>query len=147
MNFLRNNRQIFFKIWQKLKSSEPLHGEEEVIGKIMQEHPEFHNTWEFADLLDDVEYDVKTEVNPYLHVFIHSVVENQISMKKPIETLQTLKLLQELGLSRHDAIHEIGTALSYELFELLKHQKPFNNESYIQRLKKLVKNVRKNNHA
>lgn len=118
-----------------------------MIGKIMLDHPEFHNTWEFSDILNDVEYDVNTEVNPYLHIFIHSIVENQIALKEPKETSQTLKLLQELGLSRHEAIHEIGTALSYELFELLRHQKPFNNERYIQRLKKLVQDVRKDNHA
>jgi hypothetical protein len=147
MNFLSQHRKIFFKIWQKLKSKEPLHGEEEIIGKIMQDHPEFHNTWEFADLLDEVEYDVNSEVNPYLHVFIHSIIENQISLKDPKETLQTLILLQESGISRHDAIHEIGTALSYELFELLRQQKPFNNEGYIKRLKKMVQDVRKNNHT
>ncbi len=147
MNFMRHNRKIFFEIWQKLKKNESLTEEEELIGKIMRDHPEFHYTWEFADLLDDVEYDVNSEVNPYLHISIHSIIEKQISTKNPKETLQPLKLLQNLGLSRYDAIHEIGTALSDELFEVLKQQKPFNNENYIKRLEKLVQNVRKNNHA
>lgn len=147
MDFLYQHRRLFFDIWQKLKNKQSLNSEEDFIGKLMLEHPEFHNTWEFGDLLDDVEYDANSEVNPYLHIFLHSIVEEQISMKDPIETSQTLKLLQEFGLARHDAIHEIGTALSYELFELFRNQKPFNAANYILRLKKLVKNVRKNNNA
>jgi len=144
---LSGSRRRFFDIWQKMKLDEPLEGEEAIIGKVMLDHREFHNTWEFADLLDDVEYDVNSEANPYLHVVMHSIVENQLRLREPREVRYIYKLLKLEGLDKHEIIHEIGAILIIEIIRTMQIRKAFNNKRYIHKLKKMVLNVRKNCHA
>lgn len=53
-----------------------------------------------------------------LHAAIHVVVENQLALGDPAVVAETLRRLQREGLSRHDSIHAIGTAVSQLLVEL-----------------------------
>jgi len=50
--------------------------------------------------------------NARLHSAIHVVVENQLALGEPTAVGQTLGRLQREGLTRHDAIHAIGGAIS-----------------------------------
>lgn len=56
--------------------------------------------------------------NARLHSAIHVVVENQAALGDPPRVLETLERLQREGLSRHDAIHAIGGAVSQLLIDL-----------------------------
>jgi hypothetical protein len=56
--------------------------------------------------------------NLQLHAVIHVVVENQIALGETV-VADTLARLQREGLSRHDALHAIGSVLSDLLYELL----------------------------
>jgi len=143
----RGSRKRYFEIWQKLKKNEPLYGEEAMIGKVMLEHTEFHNTWEFADVLSDVEYDVGSEVNPYLHVVVHTIVENQLAIDNPKEVKLIFNSLLAEGLKRHDIIHKIGMILLDEIFRVIRYKQTFNSNRYIRKLKDLVYHVRKNHHT
>jgi hypothetical protein len=55
--------------------------------------------------------------NVRLHAAIHVVVENQVALGDPAGVAETLQRLQLEGLSRHDAIHLIGTAVSDMLLD------------------------------
>jgi hypothetical protein len=59
---------------------------------------------------------------PRLHATFHVVVENQLAVAEPI-VAATLTRLQHEGLSRHDAVHAIGSVLSEHICELLTHQR------------------------
>ena len=85
------SREKMAELWGRAKERnyEGLNDEKQRIAKIMVEHEdEFHNQLEFADLTYDHDYDPDTEYNPFLHITIHSIVEAQLELKKPIETLQ-----------------------------------------------------------
>lgn len=56
--------------------------------------------------------------NARLHAAIHVVVENQLALGDPAAVQETLERLQREQLSRHDAIHAIGTAVSELLLDL-----------------------------
>jgi hypothetical protein len=58
--------------------------------------------------------------NARLHAVIHTVVENQVAMGAEIPVGSTVSRLMREGLSRHDAIHAIGTILAGHLYELMK---------------------------
>jgi hypothetical protein len=58
--------------------------------------------------------------NDRLHAAIHVVVENQIALADPPEVGETLQRLQREGLSRHDAVHAIGAAVTELLLEASK---------------------------
>jgi len=75
--------------------------------------------------------------NPILHEQIHNVVENQIKMNKPKETKQTLERLMNIGYSRHEAIHKIGTVVVKEIFDVEKNKEPYNEMRYVKRLSEL----------
>lgn len=70
---------------------------------------------------------------------IVEVVENQIADNNPPETKQTLERLIKSGEPRENAIRYIASVLSIEIFGVLKHQEPYNNERYIKNLKALPK--------
>jgi hypothetical protein len=55
------------------------------------------------------------------HAVIHVVVENQVALGEEIPVQKTLARLIREGLSRHDAVHAIGSVLSGLMFDLIKH--------------------------
>jgi hypothetical protein len=59
--------------------------------------------------------------NARLHAAIHTVVENQVAI--PEQTVvDTMTRLQREGLSRHDAIHAVGSVLVERLLAALKQR-------------------------
>jgi hypothetical protein len=57
--------------------------------------------------------------NAQLHAVIHVVVENQLALGEPV-VVETLARLQNEGLSRHDALHAIGSVLATDLYSLMQ---------------------------
>ncbi len=89
--FRRPNRENLHRIWQAARGGklEDLEEEEQRLGKIMLQHSdEYFNQFEFADVLADREFDPETEVNPFLHITLHAVIEKQLDQHDPIEAFQ-----------------------------------------------------------
>jgi len=131
------NRLLLVGIWRKMKAGEPLEGEERILGQVMQEHEEYHNTWEFADVLSDVEYDPESEVNPFLHITIHTVIENQLAQDAPKGIRGIYEKLMARQKDRHEVIHKIGGAFTEELWKTLKFKRPFNESRYLKTLRRI----------
>ncbi|MBI5579385.1 MAG: hypothetical protein HY895_09555 [Deltaproteobacteria bacterium] len=77
--------------------------------------------------------------NLEVHAALHSVVENQIA--EELQTVrETVARLQAEGLSRHDAIHAVGSVLVARLQALLGEgaQAQFEVEAYFQDLRLLT---------
>jgi hypothetical protein len=62
--------------------------------------------------------------NPRLHATIHSIVENQLALDDQVVVRDTLQRLMAEGLSRHDAVHAIGSVLAAQIYDLLKSEPP-----------------------
>jgi hypothetical protein len=77
--------------------------------------------------------------NLQLHAVLHSIVENQPAEELPI-VRETVVRLQAEGLSRHDAIHAVGSVLVGCLNALLREGAPaqFDVEAYLQDLRSLT---------
>jgi hypothetical protein len=60
--------------------------------------------------------------NARVHAVMHVGVENQVALGDELPVRATLLRLMREGLSRHDAIHAVGTVLAHHLFDLLKNQ-------------------------
>lgn len=54
-----------------------------------------------------------------VHAMIHVVVENQVALND-VPVLRALARLMKEGLSRHDAVHAIGSILAEQIFDDLK---------------------------
>ena len=68
---------------------------------------------------------------------IFDTIENQIRDGQPPATAATLQRLMDDGMSRELALRYIGCVLSVELFEIVKHSKPFDNARYVSNLEAL----------
>ena len=140
MEFLRKmNRQQMRTIWECAKHNEldELTEEEKLYARTMLEHQdEFFNEFEFGDVMDEYEYDPDTEVNPFAHITIHVVVENQLQAKDPIEVLHFYHAMRRKKLSHHDTIHLIGSIMIPFIFYSLKQKREFDTESYKHLLRK-----------
>ena len=75
-----------------------------------------------------------------LHATIHVVVENQIALGEAA-VIEALARLQAEGLTRHDAMHAVGTVLTGQIYELLKSPSAETsdpNAPYFDRLRRLT---------
>ena len=64
-------------------------------------------------------------------------VENQIRDGDPREVKSTLERLMRLGETRESAIRSISSILAAEIFETFQTDSPFDEASYIRKLKAL----------
>jgi hypothetical protein len=137
--FRSANREHLHFLWEKAKNNEldGLGDDDRRLAEAMLLHEdEFFNAFEFADVLHDREFDPDTDVNPFLHITIHTAVENQLAAKDPIEVFQFYNAMRKKKCSHHDTIHLIGAILVPLMFDTMKHQKPFDNDRYVSMLKK-----------
>ena len=74
--------------------------------------------------------------NAQLHSVIHVVVENQLALGEAI-VIETLARLQREGLSRHDALHAIGSVLAADLYELMQESSEATGDVYRRYLERL----------
>jgi len=123
-------------IWEMAQMGMVIDEEDAVTVKSLREHPEYYEVWDRVDELSDEEL-IQDGVNPILHVTIHQTIENQLAAKDPPVVHETLERLMRSGLSRHEAIHAIGSVLSVEIWEILKDERPFDEEKYERGLRRL----------
>ena len=80
--------------------------------------------------------------NENLHATTHVVIENQVQLGDETPVASTLERLMSEGLSRHDAIHAIGTVLAPVIFDILDEEiRSDPNTIYYQQLRDLTANT------
>ena len=137
--FRSANREHLHFLWEKAKNNDldGLDDEDRRLAEAMLLHEdEFFNVFEFADVLHEREFDPDTDVNPFLHITIHTAVENQLAAKDPIEVFQFYNAIRKKKCSHHDAIHLIAAILVPLMFDTMKNKAPFDNDRYVSLLKK-----------
>ena len=75
-----------------------------------------------------------------MHATIHTVVENQLALGERVVG-EALERLRSEGLTRHDAVHAIGTVLAEQIYDALKDRGEGTsdlNERYLDRLRQLT---------
>jgi hypothetical protein len=137
--FRSANREHLHFLWEKAKNND-LDGlddeDRRLAGAMLMHEDEFFNVFEFADVLHDREFDPNTNINPFLHITIHTAVENQLAAKDPIEVFQFYNAMRKKKCSHHDTIHLIAAILVPLMFDTMKNKAPFDNDRYVSMLKK-----------
>lgn len=77
------------------------------------------------------------KTNKVLGAEIIKVVDNQIKANDPPETRATYERLLKQGIPVAEVKKHIGQCVAIEIFNIMKHKEPFNEERYINNLKKL----------
>jgi hypothetical protein len=77
--------------------------------------------------------------NRRVHASIHVIVENQIALGDELPVAATVRRLMAEGLTRHEAVHAVGSVLAGRIYEMLKHGEPSDpNAKYHQELAELT---------
>jgi hypothetical protein len=131
-------RRRFHHIWKIARAGDldSLSGEDRKLGRIMLEHEQYHDQFEIADELCDHDYDPESEVNPFIHVTFHCVVENQLEARDPIEAFQFYNAMRQNKVSRHETIHRIAYILAPLVYGVVKGDAKFDLERYRSLLKR-----------
>ncbi len=79
------------------------------------------------------------KADPILKDEIFQVIENQIKANNPPETKITYERLINSGFTEVQTKQLIGQCIAIEIFEIMKHKKPFNESRYIKNLNQLPK--------
>jgi hypothetical protein len=131
------SRQYLRTVWEMAGSDQTLLSDEDkVLLEVMQMHPEYYDLWDRIDEVTEEELE-ETGHNPVMHVLVHQTVENQIAAGDPPETAQTLERLMNQGQSRHEALHQIGSVVADEIYEMLKSERTYDNRLYVKKLQRL----------
>jgi hypothetical protein len=77
--------------------------------------------------------------NPRLKKAILQAISNQLRINDPPETKETLNRLMAEGYSKQQSMEMIGAVLSTHIYDMLKEQREYDNESYVRDLNKLPK--------
>jgi Domain of unknown function (DUF1841) len=99
-------RERFHGIWEAAKAGNDaeLNDEDQKLARIMLQHQEeFHNQFEFADVMSGHDFDPEHETNPFLHILLHLVVENQLELRDPIEVYQFHNAMRRKKCDHHEA--------------------------------------------
>ena len=70
---------------------------------------------------------------------IFQIIKNQLDDNDPPETKMTYNRLISLGYDEFETNQLIGQCIGVEIFDVLKHKKPFNQSRYIKNLNQLPK--------
>lgn len=76
---------------------------------------------------------------PQVHAAVHMVVENQIALRDELPVAEAVQRLMGEGLSRHEAIHAVGSVLMGYLSESLRSKSGPDNEAYNSEVRALTK--------
>ncbi len=75
--------------------------------------------------------------NPRLRDAFLEVVDNQLDANEPPEARQTLDRLIAQGISEENAKKYIAQAVCLEVFDVLKHNRPSDQDRYVRNLLRL----------
>ena len=77
------------------------------------------------------------DTNPELGKMILEVVENQIRDNDPAETRQTIERLEADGYTGAEARRLVATAVTVELFHIMRDREMFNRKRFVWNLEHL----------
>jgi hypothetical protein len=138
-------RQTFRKeinrIWNMLKEDKfsDLNQKEQKLAQIIMNHPEYQEHFEDDDLLDGRAYTRENDFNPFLHISLHEMAEDQVASEAPVEAALLCEYIESKGYSRHEGIHVIMTVLINLIFASYENHKNFDEERYKNILSKCKK--------
>jgi predicted NAD-dependent protein-ADP-ribosyltransferase YbiA (DUF1768 family) len=125
-------RTTINKVWSTIKAghSVELNQEDQKLYLILRDHQEYQEYFENEDLLDGSECPTSEGFNPFLHINLHQMTEEQLASETPVEAALLCESIEKMGHSRHMAIHVIIMILIHMIFDAFKNNKPFDNERY-----------------
>lgn len=75
--------------------------------------------------------------NPRLHATLHAIVENQLAARTPAKSVATLDRFLAAGVTRHQAIHAIGSVVAGAIWDVQRRQATVDHDAMSAALERL----------
>lgn len=138
-------RKKFFDAYNKFEAKQPLDAIEQIIIRVIQNHPEYAEVFTKQGFYLNKDYHVEMgETNPFLHMSSHIGLNEQLSTNRPKGIGKIYQdLLANSGLSAHQIEHKMIDIMMEVLWQAQRDNTMPDDKVYIKKLKKLLNNLRK----
>ncbi len=129
-------RLFFCQTWKAYRAGQPLEGAQTLALDALLAHPEYHVLLETPEEALEREWTPEGgRENPFLHLSLHLALEEQLSVDQPAG----IRTAYEALLRRcepHEAKHRVLECLAEMIWEIQRHQRPFDSEDYLERIRR-----------
>ena len=101
-------------------------------------HPEWRRATKRGKLPEEIVTESGETFKPRVHLMMHAIVERQLAVDRPPGVVAIAQQLEQLGLSQHDIRHEIGRAISEQMWFVLQQKRVFDEAQYLTQLQAIV---------
>lgn len=128
-------RGMYASAWQKHCDGKLLSPLEAQIAKVIEEHPEYHDT--VTGHLDE-DYTVESgRSNPFLHMGLHLGIREQVATDRPAGIAAVFRRLAAQTGDPHRAEHRMIECLAEELWRSQRNNAMPDEQAYLERLNAL----------
>jgi len=132
-------RQVVHRVWAMIQAglTDEMNEAEARMARILIEHPEYEEIFDDEEVLDGDEFDTGREGNPFVHVSLHKMVEDQLEAGRPEEVLGFLDAMKAQGHDPHEIVHAIMKILVRLIADSVTKGKSFDGQRYRRLLERL----------
>jgi hypothetical protein len=131
-------RRAYAEAWRKHRERLPMEPLEAQIADVIAHHPEYHQTVEkLEDTLNQDYSPESRQPNPFLHMGLHLAVRDQIATDRPPGIRSAFEAVARTS-DEHDAEHRIIECLAEAIWESQRLGRPPDEETYLERVRKLA---------
>ena len=133
-------RRMFFSVWRKAQSSEPLEPLENLIAEIIKLHPEYHAL--LTDEQTNLDKDYTPEMgqtNPFLHMAMHISIQEQLQTDRPVGIRSLYQQLIAKMSDPHDVEHAIMECLGQMIWQAQRDNSLPDENRYLDCLQELCR--------
>lgn len=129
----RFNRARFQRVWNAMTEDQPLEDEDALLGRLMEEHLDYHEAWYDPESYKEGEVLVD-DVDPFVHLTIHALVEKKLESGQPAQLAYLMDEFEKIGLTQHEAVHVVCRVLAHQLFDRAEGGAGFSDRRFVRDL-------------
>lgn len=117
-----DGRDLLFETWRLYQAAQPLVGLQQLALEVLLLHPEYHAALSDPDTFRDRDYRPEHgETNPFLHMFLHVSLREQISIDQPPGVLRRYQRALAVTGDAHEAEHQMIDCLVEMVWQAQRH--------------------------
>lgn len=137
MNDPSEVRQLFFDAWGKFNLQQPLTDLEKQLVTVMVDHPEYHFMFNDPAKYLHKAYLSPEETNPFMHLGMHLVLRDQLSLNNPAGISEIYQGLAERFGNPLLAEHKMMECLNAALWQVMNQGEEFDQDRYMANLQEI----------
>ena len=132
-------REVFFRAWRRYREQQTLEGVEQTMVRVLLRHPEYHDLLDRPDEHRDRDYSPDLgQVNPFMHLGLHLVIEEQLALGQPGVIRRHYQTLLRRLADEHAVQHRLMECLGETLWRAGHERTGFSESVYLECLERMT---------